>query len=51
MALPKEIAQSEYNAPCTDYYTNYACAINDPIDSEGIHQTRFIADAWIVVDK
>ena len=51
MVLPKGIAQSEYNAPCTDYYTNYACAINDPIDSEGIHQTRFIADAWIVVDK
>lgn len=51
MVLPKEIAKSEYNAPCTDYYTNYACAINDPIDSTGTHQTRFIADAWVVVDN
>lgn len=51
MVLPKKIAQSKYNAPCTDYYTNYACAINDPIDSTGTHQTRFIADAWIVTEN
>jgi exopolysaccharide biosynthesis protein len=51
MALPKEIAKSEWNAPCRDYFTNTHCAINDPIDSTGTHQTRFIATSFVVLDK
>lgn len=51
MALPRDIAINEYGATCHDYFTQYACAINDPIDSTGTHQTRYIADAWIVVDN
>ena len=50
MALPRELAISEYNAPCRDYFTQRYCAINDPIDSEHIHQTRYVADAWVVVE-
>lgn len=50
MVVPKEIAKNQYGATCHDYFTNYACAINDPIDALGIHQTRYIADAWIVVE-
>ena len=51
MALPKTIAKSEWNAPCRDYFTNTHCAINDPIDSTGTHQTRFIATGFVVLDK
>jgi len=50
LALRREEAINTYGAPCRDYFTNYACAINDPIDSQGIHQTRYVADAWIVVE-
>lgn len=50
MVLPKEKAQKEYNAPCTDYFTETYCAISDPIDGDLIHRTRPIADAWIVVE-
>lgn len=51
MALPKQIAKTEYNAPCHDYFTNAYCAINDPIDSTGTHQTRYIATSFVVLDK
>lgn len=50
MALPRQVAINEYGATCHDFFTKYACAINDPIDSTGTHQTRYIADAWIVVE-
>lgn len=50
MVLPKDIAKNKYGATCHDYFTNYACAINDPIDSTGAHQTRYIADAWVVLE-
>ena len=50
MVLPKKIAQTKYNAPCNDYYTDTYCAINDPIDGELYHRTRPIADAWVVVE-
>ena len=51
MALPKSIARSTWNAPCRDYFTNTHCAINDPIDSTGTHQTRFVATSFVVLDK
>lgn len=51
MALPKDIAKSTWNAPCRDYFTNTHCAINDPIDSTGTHQTRFVATSFVVLDK
>ena len=50
MVMPKAIAQSEYNAPCKDYRNETYCAINDPIDGDLKHQTRPIADAWVVVE-
>lgn len=50
MVLPKKLAQSKYNAPCSDYRNDTYCAINDPIDGDLIHQTRPIADAWVVVE-
>lgn len=50
MVMPKGIAQSEYNAPCSDYRNDTYCAINDPIDGDLKHQTRPIADAWVVVE-
>ncbi len=50
LALRRDIAQRDWGATCHDYFTGYACAINDPIDAAGIHQTRYIADAWIVVE-
>lgn len=50
LALRRDLAQNEWGATCHDYFTNYACAINDPIDAAGIHQTRYIADGWIVVE-
>lgn len=43
-------AINKYNATCHDYFTNYACAINDPIDALGVHRTRYISDAWVVVE-
>ncbi len=50
MVMPKDIAQSLYNAPCKDYRNDTYCAINDPIDGDLKHQTRPIADAWVVVE-
>ena len=50
MVMPKTIAQTEYNAPCNDYRNDTYCAINDPIDGALEHQTRPIADAWVVVE-
>lgn len=50
MVMPKEIAQSEYNAPCKDYRNETYCAINDPIDGDLKHQTRPIADAWVIIE-
>ena len=50
LALRRDLAVNEWGATCHDYFTNYACAINDPIDAAGIHQTRYVADAWVVVE-
>lgn len=50
MDVPRQIAINQYGASCHDYFSQYACHINDPIDASGIHQTRYIADAWIVVE-
>ena len=50
LAVRRWEAMNTYGATCHDYFTNYACAINDPIDAAGIHQTRYVADAWIVVE-
>ena len=50
MVMPKEIAQSKYNAPCKDLRDDTYCAINDPVDGALRHQTRAIADAWVVVE-
>lgn len=50
LALKRDVAINSYGATCHDYFTDYACAINDPIDSAGIHQTRYVADAWIVLE-
>lgn len=50
MDVKRQTAISEYGADCHDYFSQYACHINDPIDSQHIHQTRYIADAWIVVE-
>lgn len=49
LAVPRDVAKNKYNASCHDYFTNYACPINDPIDATGTHQTRYVADAWIVM--
>lgn len=51
IVLPREIAQSQFNATCHDYFTKRYCAINDPIDSTGTHQTRYIATSIVVKDK
>ncbi len=51
IVLPKQVAKQKWNAPCTDYFTNAYCAINDPIDSTGTHQTRYIATSFVVLDK
>lgn len=50
MAVPRQTAINKYGADCHDYFTNYACPINDPIDATGTHQTRYVADAWVVVE-
>ena len=50
LALRREEAIRDWGATCHDYFSGYACAINDPIDAAGIHQTRYVADAWIVVE-
>ncbi len=44
MVMPKETAL-KYNPNCTDDY----CNINDPIDGALRHQTRAIADAFVVI--
>ncbi len=50
MDFRKDIATKDFGADCHDYWSTYACHINDPIDATGTHQTRYIADAWIVVE-
>jgi len=50
MVMPKLIAQTEYNSACNGIRDNAYCPINDPIDGALRHQTRAIADAWIVVE-
>lgn len=50
MVMPKFIAQTEYNAQCNGIRDTAYCPINDPIDGALRHQTRAIADAWIVVE-
>lgn len=51
MAVRRSVAINKYGADCHDYFSNYACSINDPIDATGTHQTRYISDAWIVVEN
>ena len=34
-----------------DNVSRYACPINDPIDAAWQHRTRYIADAWVVIDN
>lgn len=51
MDVRRQEAVQNYGADCHDYWSNYACHINDPIDSTGTHQTRYISDAWVVVPK
>ena len=50
LAVRRDVAISKYGATCHDYFNDYACAINDPIDATGTHQTRYVADAWIVME-
>lgn len=50
MSLPKSVAISKYNATCHDYFSDEYCNINDPIDGSLKHQTRYIADAWVVLE-
>ena len=50
MDFRRDIAINDFGADCHDYFSGYACHINDPIDSTRTHQTRYIADAWIVVE-
>ncbi len=48
MVLPKNIAQKEYDSPCSDSFSDKYCWINTPYDSTGAKRTRPIADAWVV---
>ena len=50
MVMPRDIAQSKYNALCNDLRNETYCAINDPIDGGLDHRTRAIADAWVVIE-
>ena len=50
LALRRDIAINDWGATCHDFFTQHACAINDPIDATGTHQTRYIATGWIVVE-
>jgi len=50
LALRRDIAISEWGATCHDYFTKYSCAINDAIDSAGIHQTRYVSTAWVLIE-
>ena len=56
MVLPKTggLYEDDPTPVCREYADNvgrYACPINDPIDSTWQHRTRYIADAWVVVDN
>lgn len=56
MVLPKTggLYDDDPTPVCREYADNvgrYACPINDPIDSTWQHRTRYIADAWVVVDN
>ena len=48
MVMPKDIAQKEYESPCSDKKNEKYCWINSPYDSAGRKQTRAIPDAWVV---
>lgn len=50
LALRREEAINEWGATCHDYFTGYACPINDPINAAGTHMTRYISDAWVVME-
>ena len=50
LALRREEAIRDWGATCHDYFSGYACAINDPINAVGSHMTRYIADAWVVLE-
>lgn len=56
MALPKTggLYDDDPMPVCqetADNVARYACPINDPIDSTWKHRSRYIADAWVVVDN
>ena len=50
LALRRDIAINKLGATCHDYFTKYSCAINDAIDSAGVHQTRYVSTAWVLVE-
>ena len=56
MVLPKDggLYDDDPKPVCREYADNvgrYACPINDPIDATWQHRTRYIADAWVVIDN
>ena len=51
LVVPTDIAKGMFGAPCTDYFTQNFCEINDPIDAEHIHQTRYVATAWVAANS
>lgn len=51
LVVPTDIAKGMFNAPCTDYFTQNFCEINDPIDADHIHQTRYVATAWVAANS
>ena len=56
MALPKKggLYPDDPKPVCqetADNVARYACPINDPIDSTWKHRSRYIADAWVVIDN
>lgn len=50
LALRREEAIADWGATCHDYFTGYACPINDPINAVGAHMTRYISSAWVVLE-
>lgn len=51
LVVPTDIAKGMFGAPCTDYFTQNFCEINDPIDADHIHQTRYVATAWVAANS
>ena len=56
MVLPKAggLYEEDPKPVCretADNVSRYACPINDPIDATWQHRTRYIADAWVVIDN